>query len=228
MHEVLEFYARAGSAVTEDMWLPLMSGQSRDGFAFLLDDHRNEIGYQAVCTPGSVKGYAQALSRYGTFDWRDVMAPAIDQARRGFMVRPHVYSYWYLDQQAAGQVNTRGKLALTSTGRRVYFNVDGSLKRPDQIISNPDLIRTLERLAEEGPESFYTGAIAREIAPDMAAQGGFITHCRLARHRHPAGQRHQSRHHPYFGGGPRRQRGGPDSYAGQSVRRHYREARLYV
>ncbi|AHF75786.1 Gamma-glutamyltransferase [Sodalis praecaptivus] len=183
VHEVLEFYARAGSAVTEDMWLPLMSGQSRDGFAFLLDDHRNEIGYQAVCTPGSVKGYAQALSRYGTFDWRDVIAPAIDQARRGFMVRPHVYSYWCLDQQAAGQVNTRDKLALTATGRRVYFNTDGSLKKPGQIITNPDLTRTLERLAEEGPESFYTGAIAREIASDMAAQGGFITLQDLADYR---------------------------------------------
>lgn len=175
VHEVVEFYARASLSVKPDMWVHLLNGQSRDGFAYLLDDHRNEAGYQAVCTPGNVKGYAEALSRYGTFGWEDVIAPAIVQSRRGFMVRPHVHWYWSLDQKATGQVNTADKLRLTETGRKVYFNEDGSLKKTGQIVVNEDLTRTLERLAAGGPESFYTGDIAQEIAADMAENGGFIT-----------------------------------------------------
>lgn len=182
VHDIVEFYARASYSVREDMWLPLLNGQSRDGFAFLLEDNRNEIGYQAVCTPGSVKGYAEALSRYGTFDWQDIIKPAIEQSTRGFMVRPHVHWYWSLDQKGSGQVNTADKLRLTKTGRQVYFNEDGSLKRPGQVVVNPDMTRTLQRLAVGGAESFYTGEIAEEIAADMAANGGFITLEDLARY----------------------------------------------
>ena len=89
-HQVVEFYARASYAATPDMWTDKLVGQSRDGFAFLLEGHLNEIGYP-VYTPGSVKGYDYALKTFGTMDWRDVMAPAIRQAQRGFMVRPHVH-----------------------------------------------------------------------------------------------------------------------------------------
>src|SRR5687767_14812720 len=75
LHQVLEFYARAPLAAKSDMWADKLLGQSRDGFAFLLEGGASEIGYLAACTPGSVKGYAEALSRYGTFDWADAMAP---------------------------------------------------------------------------------------------------------------------------------------------------------
>lgn len=180
VHEIVEFYARASLSVKPDIWVNLLNGQSRDGFAYLLSDNRNEIGYQAVCTPGSVKGYAEALARYGSFDWRDVIAPAIEQSRRGFMVRPHVNWYWSLEQKASGQINTADKLRLTETGRKVYFNEDGSVKRPGQIVVNEDLTVTLERLAAGGPESFYTGDIAAQITDDMARHGGFITREDLA------------------------------------------------
>jgi gamma-glutamyltranspeptidase/glutathione hydrolase len=180
VHEIVEFYARASLSVKPDMWANLLDGQSRDGFAYLLNDNRNEIGYQAVCTPGSVKGYAEALSRYGSFEWDDVVAPAIEQSRRGFMVRPHVNWYWSLEQKASGQINTADKLRLTETGRKVYFNEDGSVKRPGQIVVNEDLTVTLERLAAGGPESFYTGDIADQIADDMERHDGFITREDLA------------------------------------------------
>lgn len=174
-HEILEFYARAPLAARPDMWLDKLVGQSRDGFGFILQDNISELGYLAVSTPGSVKGYAEALSRYGSLDWADVMAPAIGQARRGFMVRPHVHWYWSLDQSAEEQVSTIDKLRFSKTGREVYFRPDGSLKRPGDIVVNVDLANTLERLAKGGPEIFYHGEIAQEIAADMAAHGGLIS-----------------------------------------------------
>lgn len=174
-HEILEFYARAPLAARPDMWVDQLEGQSRDGFAFLLKGGLSESGPLAVCTPGSVKGYAEALSRYGTLSWAQAMAPAIALARRGVMVRPHMHWFLSQDQRAAGQVNTADKLRLTRTGREVYFNADGEVKRPGDMLRNPDLLRTLERLAEGGPDLFYRGEMAMEMAVDFHAAGGLIT-----------------------------------------------------
>jgi gamma-glutamyltranspeptidase/glutathione hydrolase len=174
VHQVLEFFSRAPLAATPAMWADKLIGQSRDGFAFLLQGGISEAGHLAVCTPGNVAGYAEALRLWGTLDWRDALAPAIAQSRRGFMVRPHVHWFWSQDQSASGQVNTIDKLRLTATGRRVYFREDGTLKRLGDIIQNPDMTRSLQRLAEHGPECFYTGEMAEEIAADFKAHGGLI------------------------------------------------------
>ncbi|UQR66677.1 gamma-glutamyltransferase [Bradyrhizobium sp. C-145] len=181
-HQIVEFYGRAALSATPEMWLDKLAGQSRDGFAFLLDGNINEIGYQAVCTPGSVKGYDYALKTFGSMDWRDVMAPAIAQAQRGFMVRPHVAWYWGLDQKSTGQVNTIDKLRFSKTGRDIYFRPDGTLKRPGDHVDNPDLARTLERLSRDGADLFYRGELAEEIADDMARNGGMISREDLARY----------------------------------------------
>jgi gamma-glutamyltranspeptidase / glutathione hydrolase len=181
-HEILEFYARAPLAATPDMWRDLLVGQSRDGFAFLLKGGASEIGYLAACTPGSVKGYATALERYGTFAWTDVIKPAIAVAKRGFMVRPHVHWFWTQDQSGTGQVNTIDKLRFSQSGRDIYFRADGAVKRPGDIVVNADLARTLERLASAGPDIFYRGEIAEEIAADMAEHGGLIGKDDLAKY----------------------------------------------
>jgi gamma-glutamyltranspeptidase / glutathione hydrolase len=176
VHEVIEFYARAPLAVTPDMWEGKMLGQSRDGFAFLLQDHLNEFGHLAVCTPGSVKGYEYALSRYGTMDWKDAIAPAIAQARRGFMVRPHVHWFWSQDQAGSGQINTADKLRYSEAGKKLYFRADGTLKRPGDMVVNTDMADTLQRLANAGgSDIFYHGEIAQAIGADMKAHGGLIT-----------------------------------------------------
>ena len=175
VHEVLEFYARAPLAARPDMWLDKLLGQSRDGFAFLLEGGISEAGPLAVCTPGSVAGYAEALARWGTLDWAEAIAPAIAEAKRGVMVRPHMHWFWTQDQGATGQVNTADKLRLTAAGRSLYFRPDGSPKRPGDMIHNAELARTLERLARGGPEDFYRGALAEEMAAGFAAQGGLLT-----------------------------------------------------
>ena len=174
-HEILEFYARAPLAARADMWADQLEGQSRDGFAFLLKGGLSEAGPLAVCTPGSVKGYAEALSRYGTLSWAAAMAPAIALARRGVLVRPHMHWFWSQDQRGEGQVNTADKLRLTQTGRSVYFRADGTARRVGDTLHNPDLLRTLERLADGGPEMFYRGDLAQEMAADFRANGGLLT-----------------------------------------------------
>ena len=174
VHDILEFYARAPLAARPDMWASKLQGQTRDGFAFLLDGGVSEFGHLAVCTPGSVRGYATALDRYGTLDWADAMAPAIALARRGVLVRPHMHWFWSQDQSGGGEVNTIAKLLASRTGRSVYARPDGTPKRPGDVLHNPDLARTLERLAAGGPDLFYHGDMAAEIAADFQAHGGLL------------------------------------------------------
>lgn len=183
IHEILEFYALAPAAATPDMWLDKLVGQSRDGFGYILENNISEIGYLACCTPGSLKGYETALRDYGTWEWADVIASAIGYAEDGFMIRPHMHWYWTKDQRADGQVNTLDKLRFSETGRRVYFHPDGSLRRVGEILRNPDLGRTLRRVADSGSSDiFYTGEIAEQIAADFAANGGLIGRDDLAQY----------------------------------------------
>ncbi len=182
VHQIVEFYARASYAATPDMWLDKLQGQSRDGFAFLLEGGISEFGHLAVCTPGSVKGYDYALSRFGTMDWADIIAPAIRQAREGVLVRPHMHWFWSQDQSGSGQVNTADKLRYSETGKQLYFRPDGSVKRPGDIIVNTDMANTLERLARGGADLFYHGELAQEIAADFARHCGLISQEDLARY----------------------------------------------
>jgi gamma-glutamyltranspeptidase/glutathione hydrolase len=183
VHTVLEFFARAPLSATPEMWEDKFIGQSRDGFVFLLRDQCNDMGYGAVGTPGNVAGYAEALSRFGSMPLREVMQPAIAQAHRGVMVRPYMHYYWAMDHGGDGQVNLVDKLRFSETGRQVYFRADGSMKRPGDTLRNPEMARTLERIAEGGAEAFYHGDIAREIAADMAARGGRVSLEDLATYR---------------------------------------------
>jgi gamma-glutamyltranspeptidase/glutathione hydrolase len=180
VHQIVEFYAKAPLSATPEMWVDKLLGQSRDGFAFLLEGGISEFGHLAACTPGSVKGYDYALSRFGTMDWADVIAPAIAQARQGVMVRPHMHWFWSQDQKGTGQVNTADKLRYSETGKQLYFRPDGNLKLPGDIVANPDMAHTLARLAKGGADLFYHGELAEEIADDFAAHGGLISRDDLA------------------------------------------------
>ncbi len=183
VHTVLEFFARAPLAATPDMWAGKFVGESRDGFVFLLDNHANDIGYGSVGTPGNVAGYTEALSRFGTMPLRDIVAPAIARAREGVIIRPYMHYYWTIDHGADGQVNIEDKLRFSETGRRVYFRPDGTLKRPGEILFNPELADTLERIAQGGAKEFYQGGLGSQIVADVQAQGGLLTTADLAEYR---------------------------------------------
>lgn len=174
LHTTLDFHGKTPLAATPDMWLPLLEGESRDGFGFILKGHVNDLGYQAVTTPGSLLAYWELARDFGSWDWADICAPAIRQAEAGFAIRPHVH-YWHTHGADLGRVDVRERLAFSATGRSIYFREDGSIKKIGDHVANPDLARTLSRIARDGAEVFYSGAIAEEIEADMKANGGLIT-----------------------------------------------------
>lgn len=173
VHTCIDFHGKTPLAATSDMWLDRLEAETRDGFGFVLSDNINDLGYQAVTTPGSLMAYGEAIAEFGTYDWADVCAPAIHWARQGFSIRPQVHAWW-TSGAILGRVDVTERLGFTATGRDMYFRPDGSLKSMGDHIKNPDLANTLERIARHGHQIFYQGEIAEEIAADMAANGGLL------------------------------------------------------
>lgn len=173
-HHCIDFYATAPMAAREDMWADRLRGQARDGWGFLVENHENEVGWRAIATPGTLAGLHALHSRYGRMPWRDLMAPAIECARGGFQVSPHLFDF-LIGEGSQGRAAPRDKMRFSETGRRLYYREDGSPHPVGAVVTNLDLAAVLERLGSEGPETFYRGDMAREMAACFAKHDALIT-----------------------------------------------------
>jgi gamma-glutamyltranspeptidase/glutathione hydrolase len=174
VHTFVDFHGRAPAATRPDMWAGLIEGETRDGFGFILRGHVNDVGYQSVTVPGSLRAYWEAQNEFGTLPWADVCQPAIEHAEAGFVVRPHVHNFW-IQQDGSGRADPIDRLRHTPAGRRIYFDERGALRGLGSRVQNPDMARTLRRIAIGGADVFYAGEIAAEIAEDMRRHGGLLT-----------------------------------------------------
>jgi gamma-glutamyltranspeptidase / glutathione hydrolase len=101
--------------------------------------------------PGTVAGWSEALARYGTMTLAEVLQPAIEVARAGFVV-----DQTFVDQT---QPNVDFFDDIPST-RALYLDPDGTPRDVGTVLRNPDLARAYERIAHLGGKGFYRGAIA--------------------------------------------------------------------
>ena len=182
VHCCIDFHGKTPLAAHPAMWEDLLEGETRDGFGFILKGRVNDLGYQSITTPGALKAYFEAATEFGSWDWADICAPAVARAREGFTVRPHV-DFWWRQTEQLGRTANRERNAFSATGRAVYFHEDGRPKGTGERVVNPDLAHTLERVARNGSDVFYTGEIAEEIDADMRANGGLMTASDLAAYR---------------------------------------------
>jgi gamma-glutamyltranspeptidase/glutathione hydrolase len=125
------------------------------------------VGYRAISVPGSVAGLVYAQRHWGRLPLPRVMQPAVRLARGGFPLA-------YEDAQDLRDPD----LSKFSESRRI-FQRNGRYYLPGEILRQPELARTLERIARD-PEDFYHGAMARELAAAMQKGGGLITTADLA------------------------------------------------
>lgn len=119
----------------------------------------------AVGVPGTVAGLDLALRKYGTMSLKDLIAPSIKLAERGFEVTP------YLAQLLEASQNQLGKWP---SSRAVFFNGERPLRAGEKLIQK-DLAHSLRLIAEQGSKAFYEGAIAKKIVAEMKNHGGMIT-----------------------------------------------------
>jgi gamma-glutamyltranspeptidase/glutathione hydrolase len=179
VHEVIDFHGRAPLATRPDMWSDRILGECEDGFGFRLRDQVNEIGYQSMTTPLSIRAFDEALRRHGTRSLAQLIEPAAAWCDEGFAVRPRVHEFW-MQPAICGRIERLRVLTDYPATRSIYLKPDGRPHRVGEILRNPDMGRTLRRIAEHGVDDFYHGEIARRIADDMAAHGGLITMADLA------------------------------------------------
>ncbi|HEY2599562.1 MAG TPA: gamma-glutamyltransferase [Candidatus Dormibacteraeota bacterium] len=178
---LLEFYATAGGRAREDQWENLFIREAADRYGYVLEGWVNDVGYQSVGVPGTVAGLYEALTRFGTISWEEAIAPAIPLAREGIPVSGFMHGYWTMDY--GPDVVPNVKRIQATPGARAIYTKNGELFAIGELLVQADLARTLERLAADGPDTFYKGEIAAAIAADFETNGGFITADDLAGYR---------------------------------------------
>ncbi|HKD78610.1 MAG TPA: gamma-glutamyltransferase [Candidatus Angelobacter sp.] len=151
----LDYREKAPKAATRDMYLDAQGN---------VIPQASLVGYKAIGVPGSVAGLLYAQQHWGKLPLRAVMAPAIRLAREG--VR--------LTYEEAQSMHNRD-LAQFPDSKRI-FQRNGEFYEPGEIFRQPELARTLERIAANPKANeFYKGAMARELAAEVQRGGGLIT-----------------------------------------------------
>src|SRR5271169_3772382 len=149
----LDYREKAPSKATADMYL------DKDGNVIT---DMSTVGYKAIAVPSSVAGMAYAQKHWGKLSLAQVMEPAIRLARDGFV----------LDYGTARDLRDKD-LTKFPESRRI-FQRDGNYYQQGEVFKQPELARTLERIAKN-PDDFYHGDLARELAAAMQKGGGLIT-----------------------------------------------------
>lgn len=127
----------------------------------------------SACTvPGEVDGWITALERFGTWPLSRVLEPAIYYAEEGFPVNPRL----------AQSLANNGRLFADRPDWLKVFWPQGRPPQVGEILRQPDLARTLRKIAEGGREAFYLGEIAERISQTAEEQGGFLRKEDFAEH----------------------------------------------
>lgn len=151
----VDYRETAPLAATEDM--------------FATDNSRHKC--KAVGVPGTVRGLALAHQQFGKLEWKRVVMPAAELAKRGFLVNE------WLAHSTNGllednSVRSRKRFAEL---RRVYGHPDGRAWQAGDTMVLPDLAKSLRSIAEGGADAFYRGPIADQLVAQMQQGNGIIT-----------------------------------------------------
>jgi gamma-glutamyltranspeptidase/glutathione hydrolase len=138
------------------------------------DSKKSLTSHLASGTPGTVAGFALALEKYGTLTLNQVITPAIRLARDGIIV----------NDALADDLKQYGSEVLPqhANSRAIFWKNGQPLTKGDRLVQK-NLAKSLEMIAELGPDAFYKGAIAKQIAFEMAENGGLIDMIDLANYK---------------------------------------------
>lgn len=118
-----------------------------------------------IGVPGTVPGMAAAASRYGSRAWSEYFGPATRAATEGFTM----YSFLYGEMSAAYE-----RIGAHPASREKWLP-DGFVPPVGDVVRQPALATTLQRLANEGPDYFTSGDWAKRFVAETNRTGGNIT-----------------------------------------------------
>ncbi len=151
----LDFREKAPLAASHDMFLDAQGNVTT----------KSLIGHLASGVPGSVAGLYAAHQKYGTKPWKELLAPALELAEKGFAV----------DQHFADVVSAHEKRLAQFPGSAALLLPNGKPLQVGAVWKNPEIAAVLRRIAEQGPAGFYEGETAQLIVDEMKRGGGLIT-----------------------------------------------------
>ena len=156
----INFREIAPALATPEMW-------QKDAEGNVISNQKQKGG-KSVGVPGTVRGMEYAFQNFGSGNvtWADVIQPAIDLAENGYKVSPTLYNDATNSYDAMIDYPELGK---------VYLREDGLNYEIGETIKNPDLAKTLKKIAEGGADAFYTGPIAEAIVKATNLYGGVMT-----------------------------------------------------
>lgn len=155
-----DFREVAPASASEDMWL--VDGE--------YDAEKHHWSHASVGVPGTVAGLYLAWQDHGTLAWDRLLTPAVELARDGFIVGPGLAASI---EAALPRLSDHAASVDQFTNNGALFDVGDTLVQAD-------LAATLGRIAEHGPEGFYSGITADLIVAEMESHDGLITHEDLA------------------------------------------------
>jgi gamma-glutamyltranspeptidase/glutathione hydrolase/leukotriene-C4 hydrolase len=123
------------------------------------------FGALAMGVPGEIAGLHEAWLQHGRLAWRTLFQPAIKLAKEGFVIAP------YLGQH----ITRHAKLILNDAGLSRVFAPNGKLLQAGNTCYNVELGRSLEAVAEQGPQALYNGTVGEKLVKDVREAGGILT-----------------------------------------------------
>ena len=150
-----DFREAAPAGSNPEMWL--VNGK--------YDSQLHHNSHRAVGVPGTVAGLHLAWKTFGSKPWKDLVAPAVKLARDGFE----------LSDALARSLERALPQFKKYAASLAQFSKNGTPYQAGEIFKQPDLARTLQRIADQGPAGFYEGETAALLEKEMKANGGLIT-----------------------------------------------------
>ena len=144
----LDFREKAPLTAHRDMYLD-EEGEIRDRLSL--------EGHLAAGVPGSVDGMVQLHQRHGQLPWKELLQPAVELAEKGYV----------LTEKGAGSLNRAQQLFEKLNTFELPLVKDVPWQAGDLMVQ-PDLAKTLERIRDQGGDGFYSGETADLIVADMA------------------------------------------------------------
>lgn len=151
----LDFREKAPMAASRNMYL--------DDLGEVLQGKSTQT-ILASGVPGTVAGMVKAHEKFGTLSWKEIIQPAIDLASKGFP----------LTARQADDLNAIKKTLLQRNPWKPAF-INDSLWKEGDLLVQPELATTLERIRDSGRDGFYSGVTAQLIIKQMEESGGIIT-----------------------------------------------------
>lgn len=124
------------------------------------------LGALSVGVPGTVRGMWDLHQKYGSMDWKELILPSVEIANNG----------WVLTENEIAYLDKYGD-KIRSQGTSIF--TDQNFKAGDSI-KNPNMAAMLSRIADFGPDDFYSGETAKILIETLSKNGGIIDSIDLA------------------------------------------------